>query len=122
MQRHADRCGAAQSLDLCLLIHAHRDRLLGRGHVEADEVADLRFRLAVDGELERLHAVRLSATPDFGDHGVGQTQFPPQQSRRSVRHAQPGRRPAVVGQHGKAVPGAGPAAAGRPVTRSPGSR
>src|SRR5437660_2311232 len=55
------RLAAVQRLNLRLLIDAQHDGALGRGHVEADDVANLGNEIGVGRELEGLQPVWLQA-------------------------------------------------------------
>ncbi len=59
------RLGPIERLDLGLLVDLEHDRPLGRGEIQAHDVADLRLERRVGAELERLGPVRLEArSPD----------------------------------------------------------
>ena len=55
-QHRQDRCGAVERLDLALLIDAQHHRALGRGEVEADDVAHLVDEQRIARELPGLDA------------------------------------------------------------------
>ena len=65
------RLGAVERLDLALLVHREHQRVLGRVHVEPDDVADLLDELRVVRKLEGLDPVRLQAVlaPDAVNGG-----------------------------------------------------
>src|SRR3954447_6199622 len=50
-----------QELDLRLLIDAQHDGALGRGHVKADDIANLGDKIRISGEFESLQPMRLQA-------------------------------------------------------------
>ena len=58
LERQA-RLRAVERLDLALLVDRDDDRVLGRVHVEADDVLDLLDELRIVGALEGANAVRL---------------------------------------------------------------
>jgi hypothetical protein len=89
--------GPVQRLDLAFLVDADDDRVVGRGEVQADDVADFRLELRVGRELERLDPVRLDAPfpPDPGDRRERDPQLGGQEPCRPVRDPQPLRRAPV---------------------------
>ena len=58
LERQA-RLRAVERLDLAFLVDRNHDRMLGRIHVEADDVLDLLGELGIVGALEGADAVRL---------------------------------------------------------------
>ena len=53
------RLGAIERLDLGLLVDRKHDRMLGRGHIEADDVLELGRELRITRALEGAQAMRL---------------------------------------------------------------
>ena len=67
-----DRLRALERLDLGFLVDGEHDGIVGRVHVQADHIADLRHQLRIGRQLERLRDVGLQPerAPDAADHGV----------------------------------------------------
>jgi hypothetical protein len=63
------RLGAVERLDLRLFIDAEHEGAVGRVDVEPDNVADLRHKQRIGGELEGLDTMRLQTegAPDAAD-------------------------------------------------------
>ena len=72
LQRQA-RLGPVQGLDLRFFVDRKDDRVLGRGHVQADDVLELGGKLGVARALEGADAMRLQlmARPDPLDRSQG---------------------------------------------------
>ncbi len=66
------RLGAIEGLHLALLIATQHQRMLGRRHIQTDDVFELLGKLGVTRHLEALDAVRLQAMrrPNALDRGV----------------------------------------------------
>ena len=80
------RRSAVEGLDLRLLIDRQDQRVIRRGHVKADDVADLRDELRVRAQLPRLHEVRLQpeGPPDPRDRRLRQARLTGHRPRRPV--------------------------------------
>ena len=89
-------------MDLRLLVDADHHGLLGRVHVQTDDVADLGVEFGVGGELEGLGSPRLQVplAPDPGHRGEGDLQLRGQQPGRPVRHPEVRGWTAVGGEGG----------------------
>ncbi len=69
------RLGPVKGLDLGLLVRAQHNRVLGRIHVQPDDIADLPREQRIGRELEGIGQVRLKveSLPDPPDGGPRQT-------------------------------------------------
>ena len=86
-QHRQARGGAVQGLDLRPLVHGQNQGVLGRAHVEADDVADLADELRVRAQLPGLHDVGLEAEspPDPRDRRLRQASLGGHRPGRPVR-------------------------------------
>ena len=79
---------AAEGLNLCFLVHAQDDGVVGRVQIESDHVIDLVFGLGVGAELEGFDPVGLERMgfPDAMHRAVRQTELLGQIPRTPVSH------------------------------------
>ena len=96
---------AVQRLNLALLIHAEHQRVIGRVHIQAHDVAHLLDQQRIGRQLESIGTMRLQAegTPNPADRhpaesgGFGQSARAPMRLRRAACFPRSESRPARPG-------------------------